>query len=70
MARIPTPENSILYFKTYIVPIDVPFLNFMDPLHEFGLCIDFYANFLTSKQQNWELPIKFKHRDAYIQHYQ
>lgn len=38
-------------FTSYVVPNNLPFPYLMDVLDEFGLCIEFHAMFLKSKQQ-------------------
>lgn len=66
LACIPISHGSFLAFKTYKVPIDVPFLFAIDVLDDFGLCLDIED--ICSNNRQWKIPINFQDGHAYIKH--
>ena len=64
------PTDLSSHLRQTFVPIDVPFLIGLDFLHEFGLCIYLEDSCLTSKKQNWKIPINYQDGHAHIQHAQ
>ena len=64
--RIPTPEDTFLYFYVDVVPPNVPLLLGIDVLDCFQFVADNVRNVLENRKQGWTLPIQRKHGHLYL----